>query len=76
MPRADVLLAAVTSEPTTTSDLYDRVGYAALTQLGLVPYEAFRAQLTGLAVAGLILSDEAPNGSTTWRLAGQAGEDR
>jgi hypothetical protein len=76
MPRADVLLAAVTSEPTPTSDLYDRIGYVALTRLGLVPYEAFRAELTGLVAAGLILSDEAPDGSTTWRLSSEPAKDR
>jgi hypothetical protein len=64
--RASVLLAAMTGEPTTTSDLYDRVGYPALTRVGLIPYHAFRAELIKLSAAGLASSDEAPDGSTVW----------
>jgi hypothetical protein len=64
--RASVLLAALTSEPTTTSDLYDRVGYTALTRVGLIPYDAFRAELIKLSAAGLASRDEAPDGSTVW----------
>ena len=71
----DVLLTAVTSEPTTTSDLYDRVGYAALTRVGLVPYDAFRAELTRLAAVGVVISDSAPDGATTWRLAAESPKD-
>ena len=56
----------MTSEPTTTSDLYDRVGYPALTRVGLIPYHAFRAELIKLSAAGLASSDEAPDGSTVW----------
>jgi hypothetical protein len=66
MSRSSVLLAAITSEPTTTSDLYDRVGYPALTSVGLIPYHAFRAELVKLSVAGLASSEEAPDGSTVW----------
>ncbi|MGZ4349686.1 MAG: hypothetical protein ACXVRX_04060 [Solirubrobacteraceae bacterium] len=66
MLRSSVLLAAITSEPTTTSDLYDRIGYAALTRVGLIPYQAFRAELTKLSAAGLASSEEAPDGSTVW----------
>jgi hypothetical protein len=69
MSRASVLLAALTSEPTSTSDLYARVGYAVLTRVGLVPYEAFRAELVKLSAAGLANSDVARDGSTVWRLA-------
>jgi hypothetical protein len=72
--RATVILSALTAEPTTTSDLYDRVGYAALARVGLIPYEAFRAQLMQLTAAGLVFSDTAPDGSTTWRRADQAAE--
>jgi hypothetical protein len=64
--RASVLLDALTSEPTTTSDLYDRVGYPALTRLGLIPYRAFRDELAKLSAAGLAHSGNAPDGSTTW----------
>ncbi|HEY2478776.1 MAG TPA: hypothetical protein VGI17_08585, partial [Solirubrobacterales bacterium] len=73
--RASVLLAALTSEPTPTSDLYDRIGYPTLTRLGLVPYRAFRNELAGLAAAGLAVSQAAEDGSTTWRLSGPSGED-
>jgi hypothetical protein len=61
-----VLLSAITTEPTTTSDLYDRIGYPALTSVGLIPYRAFRAELVKLSVAGLASSGEAPDGSTVW----------
>ena len=61
-----MLLDALTSEPTTTSDLYDRVGYLTLTQVGLIPYHAFRAELVKLSAAGLAHSEDAPDGSTMW----------
>jgi hypothetical protein len=61
-----VLLDALTTEPTTTSDLYDRVGYPALTRAGLIPYHTFRAELAKLSAAGLACSEDAPDGSTMW----------
>jgi hypothetical protein len=67
-----VLLDALTSEPTTTSDLYDRVGYPALTRVGLVPYHTFRAELAKLSAAGLARSEDAPDGSTVWWRGGDA----
>ena len=42
------VLAALTSEATSTSDLYDRIGYAALMRVGLIDYRAFRATLDAL----------------------------
>ncbi|MGH2894721.1 MAG: hypothetical protein ACRDPM_15875 [Solirubrobacteraceae bacterium] len=66
MSRASVLLDALTSEPTTTSALYDRVGYQALTRVGLIPYHAFRDELDKLSAAGLAHSGDAPDGSTVW----------
>ncbi|MGI8573152.1 MAG: hypothetical protein ACR2L9_11095 [Solirubrobacteraceae bacterium] len=69
MSRASVLLAALTSEPVSTSELYTRVGYATLAQMGLVPYQAFRAELAKLSSAGLAESDIGRDGSTVWRLA-------
>jgi hypothetical protein len=63
-----VLLDALTSEPTTTSDLYERVGYSALTRMGLIPYRAFRDELAKLSAAGLVHSAGAPDGSTMWWL--------
>jgi hypothetical protein len=68
MSRASTLLAAITSEPATTSELYDRVGYVTLAHLGLIPYHAFRAELAALAATGVIESETAPDGSTAWRL--------
>jgi hypothetical protein len=56
MTAASILLAALTSEPTSTSDLYERVGYPALVRIGLVPYDAFRAELVRLSAAGLAQS--------------------
>jgi hypothetical protein len=81
MSRASVLLAALTNDPASTSDLYQRVGYAALTRVGLVPYEAFRAELGKLSAAGLAHSELGGDGSTMWRLTEpsrftQAGEAR
>lgn len=64
--RASVLLQALTNEPTSTSDLYDRVGYPALTRVGLIPYHAFRAELANLSAAGLARREDAPDGSTVW----------
>lgn len=61
-----MLLDALTSEPTSTSDVYDRVGYPALTRVGLIPYRAFRDELAKLSAAGLAHSEAAPDGSTVW----------
>jgi hypothetical protein len=67
MSRATELLAFVTPEPASTSELYDRVGYPTLARLGLIPYGAFRAELAALAATGAIESQTAPDGSTMWR---------
>jgi hypothetical protein len=72
MSRRSVLLAALTSEPTSTSELYGRVGYAVLTRVGLVPYDAFRAELVKLSAAGLAEGATGPDGSTLWRLPGNS----
>jgi hypothetical protein len=63
------LMAAVTDEPASTSDLYERIGYPTLARLGLIPYAAFRAALARLAASGALESQAAPDGSTTWRRA-------
>lgn len=73
MSRQSVLLASLTSEPASTSELYDRVGYAALTRAGLIPYHAFRAALGRLTAEGLAESSTGRDGSTMWRLAVPAG---
>jgi hypothetical protein len=62
-----VLLDALSDEPTSTSDLYDRVGYPALVSAGLVPYDAFRAELVKLSTAGLAERGTDEDGATTWR---------
>jgi DNA-binding transcriptional ArsR family regulator len=72
MSRESPLVAALGSEPVSTSDLYERIGYRALTQLGLVPYPAFRAALGELESAGLVRSATADDGSTVWRRAREA----
>jgi hypothetical protein len=67
MSRTSALLAVITSEPASTSELYARVGYPTLARLGLIPYHAFRAELARLAASGSIESQTAPDGSTIWR---------
>lgn len=67
MSHASVLLGALTSESTSTSDLYDRVGYRALARVGLIAYPAFRAELAKLSAAGLAECETADDGSTLWR---------
>jgi hypothetical protein len=67
MSRASVLLAALTDEPASTSELYDRVGYPALVRVGLVPYDAFRDELARLSAAGLAERETAADGATLWR---------
>jgi hypothetical protein len=73
MSRTSALMAVITADPTSTSELYDRVGYPTLARLGLIPYHAFRAELAALAATGAIESATAPDGSTVWR---RAPEDR
>ena len=69
------LLAALTSEPASTSDIYDRVGYVTLTRLGLVPYHALRAGLGKLSAAGVIESRTRGDGSTMWWLPQPSAEE-
>lgn len=72
MSRESVVLGAVTIDPTSTSDLYERVGYAALAQVGLIPYHEFRAELERLASTGAVASETGADGSTMWRLTSEA----
>ena len=62
-------MKVLTTEPTTTSELYERVGYPTLVRVGLIPYQAFRDELAALAASGAIESQTAPDGSTIWRRA-------
>jgi hypothetical protein len=66
MSRESVLIAALTQQPASTSDVYARVGYAALTEIGLVPYDKFKGELGRLQSAGLILRAVGADGTTTW----------
>jgi hypothetical protein len=75
MSRASALVAVLTSEPASTSELYDRVGYMTLARVGLVPYEAFRAELARLSATGVVASHTAPDGSTMWQL-GETARDK
>lgn len=67
MSSTAALMAVITNEGASTSELYDRVGYPTLVRLGLIPYHAFRAELAALAATGSIETDTAPDGSTIWR---------
>ena len=68
MSRESELLVFLTGDPTSTSELYERVGYMTLTRLGLIPYPAFRQALAELGAAGLAEHDTADDGSTVWWL--------
>ena len=61
-------MGVLTIDPTSTSDLYERVGYGALAQVGLIPYHAFRDELEKLKAAGMIGSEPGEDGSTMWSL--------
>jgi hypothetical protein len=61
------LMAVITEDPASTSDLYDRVGYPTLVQVGLIPYHAFRDALATLEATGAIEGQTGPDGSTMWR---------
>jgi hypothetical protein len=67
MSRTAALMAVITTQPASTSELYDQIGYPTLARLGLIPYHAFHAELAALAATGAIESETAPDGSTIWR---------
>lgn len=68
MSRESVILGALTREPTSTEALYERLGYATLAAVGLIPYADFRAELAMLAASGHVVSDTGADGATLWRL--------
>ena len=68
MSRESVLLGVLTIDPTSTSDLYERVGYGELANVGLIPYHEFRGELEKLAAAGKVGSEAGEDGSTMWYL--------
>jgi hypothetical protein len=74
--RRQALLAALSDEPTSTSDLYDALGYPQLVRVGLVSYPAFRSALDALAAEGLAERRSAEDGSTLWRLPAGGEADR
>ena len=67
MSRTSALMDVVTTSPSSTSELYDRIGYPTLARLGLIPYHAFREALVTLAATGAIEAETGPDGSTMWR---------
>jgi hypothetical protein len=75
MSRESALLAALTNQPASTSEVYDRVGYVTLTRVGLVSYHAFRAELAKLSAAGLAARHAGEDGSTMWRLPQAPAEE-
>ncbi len=75
MSRESALLGVLTIDPTSTSDLYERVGYGVLASEGLIPYHSFRGELEKLQAAGIVHSEAGPDGSTMWSLTSEsAGE--
>ena len=72
MSRESVLMGALTIDPTSTSDLYERVGYGTLANIGLIPYHSFRAELEKLKAAGFVASEPGEDGSTMWYLTSPA----
>lgn len=73
MSRTSALMAVITAQPISTSELYDSVGYPTLARLGLIPYPAFREALVTLAATGAIEGQTAPDGSTAWRRTAEIG---
>jgi hypothetical protein len=71
---AAIVLRALTEEPTSTTELYDRVGYRDLMRAGLIDYRAFRQVLMRLEAGGLVLMDVAEDESTLWRLPSLPGD--
>jgi hypothetical protein len=63
----ETVLASLADEPTSTSELYDRVGYPALVRAGLVSYHAFRDTLEALVAEGRASFATADDGATVWR---------
>jgi hypothetical protein len=63
------VLAALTTEATSTSDLYDRIGYPALMRAGLIDYRAFRSTLEALEADKLAHSASGDDETgTLWRI--------
>jgi hypothetical protein len=72
MSRESVLRGVLTSDPASTSDLYERAGYRALAEVGMIPYNEFRAELGKLEAAGVVASVTGTDGSTMWSLTSES----
>ncbi len=57
MSRESVLLGVLTIDPISTSDLYERVGYGTLAEVGMISYHEFRGELEKLEAAGTVSSE-------------------
>ncbi|HUJ34426.1 MAG TPA: hypothetical protein VLW51_04400 [Solirubrobacteraceae bacterium] len=68
MSRESVLMGVLTIDPTSTSDLYERVGYGELANVGMISYHEFRGELAKLEAAGIVESEPGEDGSTMWSL--------
>ena len=76
MSRKSVLMGVLTIDPTSTSDLYERAGYSALAEVGMISYHEFRGELEELQAAGIVESSPGDDGSTMWSLTSEsAGEE-
>lgn len=72
MSRESVLIGVLAIDPTSTSDLYESVGYGTLAEVGLVSYHSFRAELEKLEAGGIVASGEGDDGSTMWSLTSES----
>ncbi|HUA72595.1 MAG TPA: hypothetical protein VMA96_15980 [Solirubrobacteraceae bacterium] len=76
MSRESVLIGVLTIDPTSTSELYERAGYPALAEAGMISYHEFRGELEKLQAAGIVTSEAGADGSTLWSLTSEsAGEE-
>jgi hypothetical protein len=75
MSRESVLLGVLTIDPTSTSDLYERVGYGTLAEAGMISYHEFRGELEKLETAGIVTSEAGADGSTLWSLTSESAGD-
>lgn len=72
MSRESVLMGVLTIDPASTSDLYERVGYGRLAEVGMIPYGEFRGELEKLKAAGAVTSEAGTDGSTMWSLTSES----
>jgi hypothetical protein len=69
-------LRVLSDEPTSTSALYDKVGYVALMRAGMIPYRSFRAALAELETEGFATSETGEDGDTLWRRTASGEEQQ